>query len=91
MFSRLNISQLSAVVLKWPFLGLLKDFLGSVKAKTHQNLIDQFMVKVLVCLGHDLGPLLASPQCVLQSKTFCDFRIGFGLGGLDFGLGLDKN
>ena len=65
---RLNIPQLSALVLKWPFLGLLKDFLGSVKAKTHQNLMDQFMVSVLVCLGHDFGPLLAL-RCVLHSKT----------------------
>ena len=69
VFSRQNIPQLSAVVLKWPFLGLLKDFLGSVKAKTHQNLMDQFMVKLLVCLGHDLGPLLAL-RCVLHSTTF---------------------
>ena len=67
--SKLNIPQLSAVVLKCPFLGLLKDFFGSVKAQTHQNLMDQFMVKLLVCLGHDLGSLLAL-RCVLHSKTF---------------------
>ena len=43
-------------------------FLGSVKAKTHQNLMDQLMVRVLVCPGHDFRPPLVL-ICVLHTKT----------------------